>query len=106
VEYTQITPDEFTALDGLDDWTVVGNEIHATFRGSTYLDGAQLVTTIAEIAETNQHHPDMEIRYPGRVHVMLTTHATGGLTTLDADIARLISAAADAEGAVAQPHDS
>ena len=50
MEYTQITPDEFTALDGLDDWTVVGNEIHATFRGSTYLDGAQLVTTIAEIA--------------------------------------------------------
>ncbi len=106
MEYTEVTPDEFAALDGVDDWTVVGTEIHATFRGSTYLAGAELVKSIAEIAEADQHHPDMEIRYPGRVHVMLTTHATGGLTTLDADIARQISAAAAAAGAEVEPHGS
>lgn len=106
MEYTEITPDEFAALDGVDDWTVVGAEIHTTFRGSTYLVGAELVKTIAEIAEANQHHPDMEIRYPGRVHVTLTTHATGGLTTLDIDIARQISAAAAAAGATVEPHGS
>ena len=106
MEYTEVTPDEFAALDGVDDWTVVGTEIHATFRGSTYLVGAELVTTIAEIAEANVHHPDMEIRYPGRVHVMLTTHATGGLTTLDAAVARQISAAAATAGATVEPHSS
>jgi 4a-hydroxytetrahydrobiopterin dehydratase len=106
MEYTRVDPDEFAALGGVDDWTVVGTEIHATFRGSTYLVGAELVKTIAEIAEANQHHPDMEIRYPGRVHVMLTTHATGGLTTLDADGARQISAAAAAAGAMLEPHGS
>lgn len=106
MEYTEILPDEFAALGGVDDWTVVGTEIHATFRGSTYLAGAELVKAIAEIAEANQHHPDMEIRYPGRVHVMLTTHATGGLTTLDADIARKITAAAAAAGATVEPQDS
>ena len=106
MEYTEVDPDEFAALDDVDDWTVVGTEIHATFRGSSYLAGAELVKTIAEIAEANQHHPDMEIRYPGRVHVMLTTHATGGLTTLDADVARLISAAATTAGATVESHGS
>jgi len=106
MEYTEVTPDEFAALDGVDDWTVVGTEIHTTFRGATYLIGAGLVKTIAEIAEANQHHPDMEIRYPGRVHVMLTTHATGGLTTLDADVAREISAAAATVGATIEPYGS
>ena len=106
MEYIEVTPDEFAALDGVDDWTVVGTEIRTTFRGATYLVGAELVKTIAEIAEANQHHPDMEIRYPGRVHVMLTTHATGGLTALDVDAARLISAAAAAAGATVEPYDS
>ena len=106
MEYTVITPDEFAELEGLDDWRVEGHAIHATFRGSTYLAGAELVKTIAEIAEADQHHPDMEIRYPGRVHVMLTTHATGGLTTLDADVARLISAAATSAGVTVEPHGS
>ncbi len=106
MEYTEVTPDEFAALAGVDDWMVVGTEIHATFRGATYLLGAELVKSIAEIAEANVHHPDMAIRYPGRVHVSLTTHATGGLTTLDVDAARQISAAAAAAGATVEPHDS
>lgn len=104
MEYTEVTPDEFAALNGLDDWTVVGTEIHTTFCGATYLVGAELVKAIAEIAEANVHHPDMELRYPGRVHVTLTTHATGGLTTLDVDAARQISAAAAAAGATVEPH--
>jgi 4a-hydroxytetrahydrobiopterin dehydratase len=95
MEYTEVAPDEFAAFDGVGDWTVVdGPAIAAVFRASTYLAGAELVKAIAEIAEAEQHHPDMEIRYPGTVHVTLTTHATGGLTTLDVDVARLISAAA------------
>jgi len=48
----------------------------------------------------------MEIRYPGRVQVMLITHATGSLTTLDVDTARQISAAAAAAGAMVEPHGS
>ena len=95
MEYTDVTPEQFAELDGVDDWTVVdGRAIVAEFVAATYLAAAELVSTIAEIAEANVHHPDIELRYPGRVHVTLTTHATGGLTTLDVDVARLISAAA------------
>jgi 4a-hydroxytetrahydrobiopterin dehydratase len=94
MDYTDVTPLEFGELDGLDDWRVVLDSIHATFTAPSYLDAADLVRTIAEIAEAHVHHPDVGLRYPGRVHVELTTHATGGLTTLDIDVARAISAAA------------
>lgn len=102
MEYIEVTPDEFVALDGVDDWRVVLGSIRATFVTPSYLAAADLVVAIARIAEDNQHHPDMEIRYPGRVHVALTTHATDGLTTLDVDIARLISAAARGADAAAR----
>ncbi len=29
MDYTEVNPDEFAALDGVDDWTVGGPEIHA-----------------------------------------------------------------------------
>ncbi len=107
MEYTEVAPDEFASLAGVGDWTVVdGPAVAAVFRSPTYLAGAELVKAIAVIAEAEQHHPDMEIRYPGTVHVTLSTHATGGLTTLDVDVARLISAAAAGSAATGEPPDS
>ncbi len=103
MDYTDVTPEEFGELDGLDDWRVVLDSIHATFNAPDYLAAADLVRTIAEIAETHVHHPDVELRYPGRVHVALTTHATGGLTTSDIDVARAISAAAAKATASSDP---
>ena len=103
MEYTDVIPEEFDELDDLDDWRVVLDSIHATFHAPDYLAAAGLVKTIAEIAEANVHHPDVELRYPGRVHVALTTHATGGLTTLDIDVARAISAAAADATATSAP---
>ena len=107
MEYTEVLPEEFDTHEGVDDWTVVdGPAIAAVFRAPTYLAGADLVRAIAVIAEAEQHHPDLEIRYPGTVHVTLSTHATGGLTTLDVDVARLISAAAADSAATIEPPDS
>ena len=103
MEYVHVTPEEFAGLDGLDDWRVVLRTIHAEFRAPDFMTAAQLVTSIAEIAEDHVHHPDLELRYPGRVHVVLTTHATGGLTTLDVDVARAISATAARIGATSDP---
>jgi len=103
MEYARITPAEFAALDGLDDWRFVLGGIHASFRADSFGAAAALVTQIAAAAEELVHHPDIDVRYPERVRVYLTTHATGGLTTLDADLARVISAAAAAAGATSEP---
>jgi 4a-hydroxytetrahydrobiopterin dehydratase len=103
MDYTEVTPEEFARLDGLGDWRFVLGAIHATFTAPGYLQAAALVSTIARIAEDYAHHPDVELRYPGRVHVLLTTHATQSLTTLDVDVARAISASATEIAATSDP---
>ena len=103
MQYTSVTPEEFATLDGLDDWRYLLGAIHASFRAGSFPAAASLVTAIAQAAEAAVHHPDVDVRYPDRVLVTLTTHATGGLTTLDAELARRISALAAAAGATAEP---
>ena len=101
--YTKITADDFDALDGLDDWRVVLGAIQAEFRAETFSAGAALLARIAQAADEADHHPDLDLRYPGRVRVLLTTHAVGGLSTHDVDLARRISALATEAGASSDP---
>ncbi|MCU1400621.1 MAG: pterin-4-alpha-carbinolamine dehydratase [Acidimicrobiales bacterium] len=102
MEYTALTADEFAALDGLDDWRYVLGAIHASYRAGSFPAAAALSVAIAAAAERAQHHPDIDIRYPDRVHVVLSTHAAGGLTTLDADVARTFTAIAADAGATSE----
>jgi 4a-hydroxytetrahydrobiopterin dehydratase len=104
MQYASITPDEFAALDGLDDWRYVLGAVRATFRAPSYPAAAELVVAFAEAAERAVHHPDLDVRYPGRVLVALTTHAVGGITTADVDLAREYSSIAPAHGAVPEAH--
>lgn len=103
MEYTAITAPEFASLDGLDDWRFVLGTIQADFAARSFPAAAELVTAISEAAEDAGHHPDIDVRYPGRVRVVLTTHATGGLTTRDVGLARTISELAVASGASSDP---
>jgi 4a-hydroxytetrahydrobiopterin dehydratase len=103
MEYTSISADEFDLLDGLDDWRYILGGIQATFGALTFSAGAALVAAIADAADRAAHHPDVELRYPGRVHVVLRTHAAGGLTTLDAELARDVSTLAAEAGATSDP---
>lgn len=50
------------------------------FKG--FMPGVELVNRIAEIAETEGHHPDLRLAY-GSLTVELWTHAAGGLTEND-----------------------
>jgi 4a-hydroxytetrahydrobiopterin dehydratase len=102
MEYTELTVEEFDALGGLEDWRFVLGAIQSDFRCGSFPAAAALVGAIADAAEASQHHPDVDLRYPDRVRVALTTHATGGLTTLDSDLARQISALAVASGATVE----
>lgn len=103
MEYTKVTPEEFSALDGVDDWRVVLGTVQATFRAVSFPGAAALISGIADAAEAADHHPDIDMRYPNRVRVVLSTHATGGLSTLDVQLAREISALAAHAGATSEP---
>lgn len=101
--YTEITPSEFERLEGLDEWRVVLRALRAEFDAGSFPAGAALLASVAEAAEAADHHPDIDLRYPGRVRVKLSTHATGGLTDADVALARTISALAAGAGATPSP---
>lgn len=103
MEYTAVTPAQFAEADGVDDWRYVLGAVRATFAAGSYPAAAELVVSITDAAERLVHHPDIDIRYPGNVHVAITTHATGGLTTLDLDLARAVSELAATAGSTSVP---
>lgn len=94
-----MTPAEFDALSGVEDWRYVLGGIVAEFACGSFGAAAALALGIADAAERMQHHPDIDLRYPDRVRVGLTTHAVGGLTELDVALAREISTLAAGIGA-------
>ena len=104
--YTPITPEEFSATDGLDDWRVVLRTAEATFVAPSFPAAGRLIAAIADAAEAADHHPDVSLTYPGRVRIALTTHAVDGLSTHDVDLARHISQLAADAGATAEALDA
>lgn len=102
-QYQPVTPEEFASFDDLDDWRYVLRAICTRYRAGSFEAAARLVSTIAGLAEESQHHPDVDLRYPDVVQVLLTTHAAGGLTDADVSLARRISEAAAEAGATSEP---
>ena len=101
--YTPVTPADFHAVEGLDDWRVVVRIAEARFRAPSFPAAGQLVAAIADAAEAADHHPDVSLTYPGVVRVALTTHAIDGLSSHDVDLAHHISQLATDAGATAEP---
>lgn len=75
------------------EWQLEGSKIRREFRFSSFPEAIAFVTQVAEIAEQEDHHPDITINYR-RVRLQLTTHAAGGLTENDFILAAKIDALA------------
>jgi len=103
MRYVKMTAPEFAALDGLGDWRYLLGAIVAEFRAGSFPDAGSLVAAVTAAAEAADHHPEITVRYPDRVRVGLTTHVIGGLSDVDVEMARTVSAIARAAGAVAEP---
>jgi 4a-hydroxytetrahydrobiopterin dehydratase len=102
----KLTSSQFHERADLPDWRVLLGRIEAGFRAGSFEGAAQFVQQIAAAADAADHHPDVELRYPDRVHVTLTTHAAGGLTDADIDLADTISALASSAGVLSEPRNA
>lgn len=60
-------------------WNEIDKTISKTFEFNSYLDGIDFVNEIANLAEQENHHPDIIIGYC-KVTVSLTTHDAGEIT--------------------------
>jgi 4a-hydroxytetrahydrobiopterin dehydratase len=74
-------------LARLPDWTHDGATIRRTVTTHDFRAALALVNRVADAAETANHHPDIEIAQYRRVTFRLTTHAAGGLTMRDLELA-------------------
>lgn len=99
----RIAPATFATTHDLPDWRVILQTVEATFTAASFRAATELAVQIAAAADEHDHHPDIDIRYPGRLRVVLTTHASRGLTELDAALAARISAIAREAGAAPSP---
>jgi 4a-hydroxytetrahydrobiopterin dehydratase len=100
----RISPHDFHAAEGVQDWRVLGEGACSFFRTGSFAQGAQLVRSISELPGLAPHQPDLDLRHDG-VTVRLVTVADDyfGMTTRDVELARHISAAARRLGLSADP---
>ena len=69
-------------------WNEIDNTITKTFEFNSYLDGIDFVNAVANVAEQENHHPDISIGYC-KVTISLTTHDAGTITEKDYMLAKL-----------------
>jgi 4a-hydroxytetrahydrobiopterin dehydratase len=80
-------------LATLEGWERDGDAIRKTFERGDFVGSVRFVDSMVEPAEGMNHHPDLEISWD-KVTVTLTSHAAGGLTADDFELASQIDALA------------
>src|SRR5438046_4570064 len=95
----RITPSQFHAAEGVEDWRVLGEGAHAYFRTGSFAAGARLVEAISSLSGLDAHHPDVDLRHDGvTVRLITITDDYYGMSTRDVELARQISAVAREQG--------
>ncbi|WP_341953411.1 4a-hydroxytetrahydrobiopterin dehydratase [Salinibacterium sp. TMP30] len=98
----RISPQQFRASDGVEDWLVHFDGVKTYFATGSFAKGVELIDVIGRLADAANHHPDVDLRYPG-VMVSLFTHDIDGISDLDVALAQQISTAARELGIEADP---
>jgi len=83
-------------LPAVPDWNLVDDQsIERKWKLKNFVQALQFMQRIGELAEAEQHHPDLHLTGYRHVRVVLTTHAIGGLSENDFIIAAKIDAMDD-----------
>ncbi|TMC01811.1 MAG: 4a-hydroxytetrahydrobiopterin dehydratase [Chloroflexi bacterium] len=72
------------------EWRRDGNTITRAFTLKGFKGAMAFANRVAEAANAANHHPDIHIERYRSVRIVLTTHATGGISDADVDLARRI----------------
>jgi 4a-hydroxytetrahydrobiopterin dehydratase len=79
------------ALGALPGWSRKGDVLTRTYQFATFPDGIDFLRLVADVAEAQAHHPDVDVRYT-RLTFNLSTHDAGGITEKDFTLARAVDA--------------
>ena len=81
-------------LKRVPEWEHEKKYIERTFEFDEFMQAVDFVNAVAEIAEEEEHHPDIDIRF-NKVRLVLSTHSEGGVTEVDIDLAEKIDTLAE-----------
>jgi 4a-hydroxytetrahydrobiopterin dehydratase len=68
------------------EWTDSEAALERTFEFSSFPEAIAFVNRVADLAESENHHPDIAISYK-TVTLRWTTHSAGGITDRDRELA-------------------
>jgi 4a-hydroxytetrahydrobiopterin dehydratase len=89
----QLKLDEIAdALHHLPQWQYENGTLAKEWKFADFGEAMAFTNSIAEIAETANHHPDIAINY-SQVRLTLSTHDAGGVTEKDVELAKQIEGA-------------
>ena len=71
----------------LPDWEISEESLFRIFVFKNFVEAFDFMTSVSLIAESMDHHPDWSNVY-NKVEVRLSTHDSGGVTSLDVDLAQ------------------
>jgi 4a-hydroxytetrahydrobiopterin dehydratase len=74
-----------------EGWNEVDEALERTFTFDTFPDAIAFVNRVANLAESEDHHPDIAIHYR-EVTLRWWTHTAGGVTDRDRELAEQSSA--------------
>ena len=78
-------------LEDLEGWGQDGDSLRKQFQFDDFKGSIDFVNRLTAPAEEMNHHPDLTISW-NKVGVTITTHAAGGLTANDFELASRIDA--------------
>ena len=64
------------------DWSEVDGALERTFECASFAEAIAFVNRVAELAERENHHPDILLSYR-KVTVRWVSHSAGGITDRD-----------------------
>ena len=77
------------ALKSLPGWSRDGDFLTKEFKFRAFLAGIRFVDAVALIAESQEHHPDIQVVWT-TVTLKIQTHDEGGITKWDVSLAKEI----------------
>jgi 4a-hydroxytetrahydrobiopterin dehydratase len=89
-------------LGSLPGWSRRGDVLTRLYSFRNFSESMAFVDRVAELAESANHHPDIDIRY-SKVTLTLSTHDAGGITQSDVDLAKAIDSPRDNDSADVDP---
>lgn len=81
-----LTPHDFAPyMEITKDWVVAADDksISREFKWKDFKEAISFINNVAEIAESEGHHPDINLHNWNKVTVTLSTHAIKGLSVND-----------------------